>query len=103
MINDIALLITSSDIPIDGQLVKAVSLPTSEASAGTQVLLAGWGTTQAGVSSSAPVNLHRVNVNMISLDDCKNYYKNFEIKVQDHMNCAMVSGGGKDTCQVYMT
>jgi len=92
---DIALLHTSADIPLSTN-VKAVSLPSSEPSAGTNVLVAGWGTTRQG-ASTLPTNLQKVTVPIVSRSSCQSAYGSSSIT--NRMICAGLSAGGKDSCQ----
>ena len=93
---DIALLILSSAIPIDGSTVKAVTLPSAERSTGDSVQVAGWGTTSQG-SGSLPSTLRKVDVNIISRSSCSSSYGS---GITARMICAGATGGGKDSCQV---
>ena len=93
---DVALLITSTAIPIDGTNVKAVSLASSEPASGSTVTVAGWGTTSQG-AGTLPATLKRVDVNMVDRTTCQSNYGSSSITAR--MICAGVNGGGKDSCQ----
>ncbi|KAH0816870.1 hypothetical protein GEV33_005921 [Tenebrio molitor] len=94
---DISVLQLSSSLSL-GSSVAAVGLPSSSTSwsAGTSVLVTGWGTTTEG-SSSLPSALQGVNVQIVSQSTCSSAYGSGSIT--DRMLCAGVTGGGKDACQ----
>merc|ERR1712098_822095 len=72
-------------LPYDGE----------EYSAGTTCTVSGWGTTSEG-GSLAKV-LMKVDVQVVSDDDCRGSYGQSEIA--DSMICAGLDAGGKDSCQ----
>merc|ERR1712151_67516 len=72
-------------LPYDGE----------EYSAGTTCTVSGWGTTSEG-GSLAKV-LMKVDVPVVSDDDCRGSYGQSEIA--DSMICAGLDAGGKDSCQ----
>lgn len=92
---DIAILILSSAISIDGTNVKAVSLPSSEPASGSVIRTSGWGTTSQG--GSLPATLKYVDVNVVARTTCQSNYGSSSITAR--MICAGVNGGGKDACQ----
>ena len=64
---------------------------------GASVRVCGWGNTRYP-GSSYPNELHCVNVNIISNQDC-NARNSYNGAVLAGMYCAGVNGGGKDACQ----
>ncbi|XP_049816193.1 trypsin delta-like isoform X3 [Schistocerca nitens] len=75
-----------------GSNVQAVSLTSSEPSAGTSVTVSGFGALSSGGLSS---NLQAVTVQIIDRNTCNAAYGS----ITSRMICAGVSGGGKDACQ----
>lgn len=92
---DVGLVITSTAIPIGGN-VATVSLASSDPANGAAVVAAGWGTTSQG-SGTLPANLLKVTVNVIARATCQSAYGSSSITAR--MICAGVTGGGKDSCQ----
>jgi len=70
-----------------------INLNSSEISAGTDFVTAGWGTTSE--SGSLAQNLMKVTVPFVSKEDCLLAYPD----VTDSMVCAGFKEGGKDSCQ----
>ena len=57
----------------------------------------GWGTTSLGGSTSS--KLLEVDVNVLSNSECQKNYSYTSSMITDQMLCAVVEGGGKDSCQ----
>ncbi|XP_049964496.1 trypsin alpha-3-like [Schistocerca serialis cubense] len=75
-----------------GTNVQAVSLASSEPSAGTSVTVTGWGLTS---ENGSPANtLQAVTVQIVDRNSCNRAYGG----ITSRMLCAGVSGGGKDSC-----
>ncbi|XP_047118543.1 trypsin alpha-3-like [Schistocerca piceifrons] len=89
---DIAVLQVSNAFSFNSN-VQAVSLTSSEPSAGTTVTATGWGATSSGGSASN--TLLAVNVQIIDRNTCNRSYGS----ITSRMICAGVTGGGKDACQ----
>merc|ERR1739842_270535 len=85
----------------DGQsassVIDSISLPYDgeEYDAGTLCTVSGWGTTSSGGSLARP--LMKVDVPVVSDDDCRGAYGQSDIT--DSMICAGLEAGGKDSCQ----
>lgn len=69
IVNDVALLRTSTPIDFSNPNVSAVALPQGSPVANLDVILAGWGTLQNG--GSVPNNLQFLNLRTISYADCQ--------------------------------
>ena len=93
---DIALVFTSSDIPIDGSTVKAVTLATAEPLLGTNLTVTGWGGTDPNEGLS-PTTLKKVTVPVVSRIECTSDYKEI---LTPRMICAGFKAGGKGFCKV---
>jgi trypsin len=100
--NDIAILHTATPITF-GPEAQPVSLPLplgglpglgDDPAAGTDLLVAGWGTTSQG--GSFPATLKKVTVPVVSRSSCRSSYGTTAIT--DAMLCAGVNAGGKDRC-----
>jgi secreted trypsin-like serine protease len=57
----------------------------------------GWGTT--AFRGSLSTTLREVNVRVITNSECKNNYTYPSSWITEQMMCAIVDGGGKDSCQ----
>merc|ERR1712096_489020 len=95
--NDICLLELESAADFGSSVIGAIGLPADgeEYSAGTICTVSGWGTTSEG-GSLAQV-LMKVDVPVVSDDDCRGSYGQADIT--DSMICAGLDQGGKDSCQ----
>jgi len=95
--NDICLLELESMADFGSSVIGAIGLPTDgeEYSSGTMCTVSGWGTTSEG-GSLAQV-LMKVDVPVVSDDDCRGAYGQEDIA--DSMICAGLDAGGKDSCQ----
>ncbi|XP_049788115.1 trypsin alpha-3-like isoform X3 [Schistocerca cancellata] len=89
---DIAVVQVSNAFSFNSN-VQAVSLTSSEPSAGTSVTVTGWGATSSGGSASN--TLLAVTVQIIDRNTCNRSYG----YITSRMICAGVTGGGKDSCQ----
>ncbi len=102
--NDFAILVLSKSVPEpEGKMVKLNSAGNYP-SVGSSTTVMGFGdTTQSDFTSQLSNKLMKVNVNVITNDDCEDssdgrddYYG----QITSQMLCARVNGGGKDACQV---
>jgi len=93
--NDIAIWKLSE--PIEGSGITYASLPSagSDPAAGSDLTVAGWGTTTEG--GSIPEDLLKVTVPVVGRDACNSAYGAGQIT--DAMFCAGFDEGGKDACQ----
>ncbi|XP_067003044.2 trypsin-1 [Anabrus simplex] len=82
-----------------GENIQPVSLPTQDEDVvpGMIGVVAGWGTTQFGIPGYTK-NLLKVEVPIISNDDCNSRYQFFG-RVNSRMICAAYEEDGKDSCQ----
>ncbi|KDR22111.1 Trypsin-1 [Zootermopsis nevadensis] len=92
---DIALLKVSSAFSL-GTNVQPIGLQSSSVSAGTNVVVSGWGTTSEG--GSASTTLRQVTVQIVSDSSCNSAYSSYG-GITARMICAGTSNGGKDACQ----
>ncbi|KAF5667294.1 trypsin [Fusarium heterosporum] len=95
--SDVAILklttsISSSSTISYGRLAASGTDPA----AGTQLTVAGWGTTSQG-SSTSPTQLRKVTIPVVSRATCRSQYGTSSIT--NNMFCAGVTAGGKDSCQ----
>jgi len=98
--NDFALLKLAEPIDFDAYPhIRPACLPEDDSNDyfGYQAIVSGWGTTSSGGDVSN--YLQYVDVNILSNDMCKNDYGYSPDQITDHMLCANVEGGGKDSCQ----
>merc|ERR1719315_93664 len=93
--NDICILALADSADLSSQYIDTISLPASgeEYSAGSMCTVTGWGTTSQGGSLAG--TLQKVDVPVVSDDDCRGSYGQEDIL--DSMICAGVAG--KDSCQ----
>jgi len=96
--NDICLLHLQESLSFN-DWVQPIGLPTQgqETEAGTECTVTGWGTTSEG-GFILPNKLHKVNVPVVSDEECNEAYSGTN-PIQDHMICAGLPEGGKDSCQ----
>lgn len=92
---DIAILKLAEPLEF-GDKIKPISLQNSQAEvrAGTTAVISGWGKAQRDDPTSETV-LQKVEVEIISSQDCKDHYK--DNPVTDRMFCT--SAKGKDSCK----
>merc|ERR1719315_640723 len=92
---DICILALADSADLSSQYIDTISLPASgeEYSAGSMCTVTGWGTTSQGGSLAG--TLQKVDVPVVSDDDCRGSYGQEDIL--DSMICAGVAG--KDSCQ----
>ena len=76
--------------------VQPISMTTVSPSAGSAVIVTGWGALFAGGYS--PSQLQQVQVNIVDHEECSRNYRAYG-GVTARMICAGVSQGGKDACQ----
>ncbi|KAL4882060.1 trypsin-like serine protease [Aspergillus karnatakaensis] len=100
--NDMAVLTLNESIPF-GSEIAAIALPglTGETgsgalSAGTEVVISGWGSLSEGGASSP--TLQAVTVNVVGIEECRAIFQDFGV-ITESMFCAGVPEGGKDACQ----
>jgi len=95
--NDICMLELAEDADLSSNVISAISIPADgqEYSAGTMCTVSGWGTTSEGGSLAR--SLMKVDVPVVSDDDCRGSYGQNDIT--DSMICAGYDAGGKDSCQ----
>merc|ERR1712228_731303 len=101
MQNDIAVLAFSKNFNTNNY-VEPISMPSHKNNEwlpdGARVRVCGWGNTSTGIISNYPAELHCVNVNIVTVDDC-NGRNSYNGQILKGMFCAGVNGGGKDACQ----
>merc|ERR1719361_1382629 len=95
--NDICMLKLDSNADFSSSVIGSISLPSNgeEYSAGTMCTVSGWGTTTEGGSLGR--TLMKVDVPVVSDDDCRSSYGQNDIA--DSMICAGYDQGGEDSCQ----
>ncbi len=89
----IELETSSSFVPVELNLNKSIG--DDEGTLGAEAITAGWGTTREG-SSSLPDKLRKVDVPLVSREEC---LKSYPGKITERMVCAGYPQGGKDSCQ----
>ncbi|KPI98612.1 Chymotrypsin-2 [Papilio xuthus] len=87
--NDIAVLFTLMEMKLGGD-VDAVELNNEPVMPGEKLLLTGWGTTS--YPGKAPNDLMMLELNAISLDDCREAHKNIN-PVFESQICALTKEG----------
>merc|ERR1712154_180418 len=97
--NDICILDLEEAADFSSSVIDSISLPYDgeEYSSGTMCTVSGWGTTSSGGSLAS--TLMKVDVPVVSDDDCRDAYGHSDIA--DSMICAGLEEGGKDSCQGY--
>merc|ERR1719397_359752 len=95
--NDICMLELEESADFSSSVIGSISLPSNgeEYSAGTMCTVSGGGTTTEGGSLGS--TLMKVDVPVVSDDDCRSSYGQNDIA--DSMICAGFDQGGKDSCQ----
>lgn len=93
-----AILVLNENLEFNSY-VKPINLATSpdDAPVGEYALVTGWGKTSERPDDEGSDILREVLVKIMSMDECKGFYKN---KVNELMLCAGYAEGGKDSCQV---
>merc|ERR1711879_1100541 len=91
---DICILDLEEAADFSSSVIDSISLPYDgeEYSAGTMCTVSGWGTTSSGGSLASV--LMKVDVPVVSDDDCRGAYGQSDIA--DSMICAGLEEGGKD-------
>jgi len=97
--NDICLLKLSEPFEWT-DFIQPIALPESlqQTPAGTIATITGWGTLSEG-AFGLPNVLHKVDIPVISDEDCDNAYAAAGYGTIDSMICAGLPEGGKDSCQ----
>jgi trypsin len=97
--NDICLLKLKTPLEWT-DFVQPIALPApmEETEADTECTVTGWGTLSEG-GLNLPNVLHKVNVPIVSDEDCNASYQSSGISVTASMICAGLPDGGKDSCQ----
>merc|ERR1711887_48581 len=95
--NDICILDLAESADFSSSVIDSISLPYDgeEYSSGTMCTVSGWGTSSSGGSLASV--LMKVDVPVVSDDDCRDAYGQSDIA--DSMICAGLDAGGKDSCQ----
>jgi len=76
----------------------AMPAPMQDTAAGSMATVTGWGTTSEG-ALGLPNVLHKVDVPVVSDEECNAAYGAAGYAVADSMICAGLPEGGKDSCQ----
>lgn len=100
--NDIGLIRINGEANMESEAVRPICLPSTETLrrenlVGRNGVVAGWGATETGYASD---DLLKVDLPVISIQDCQNRYNNIvrqQIRLTEKQMCA---GGvnGKDSC-----
>eukprot|EP00536_Pseudo-nitzschia_multiseries_P012537 jgi/Psemu1/326878/estExt_fgenesh1_pg.C_4850002 len=94
---DYALAVLDTPVTIDESKFKLeLNHDDNFPSDGAELIAMGFGTLSQNSDKSAKF-LRNVTLPCISNEECSEYYKGKE-KIGDEMVCAIVDGGGKDTC-----
>merc|ERR1712110_574001 len=95
--NDICMLHLDGSADLSSSVIDTISIPSSgqEYPSGHICTVSGWGTTSEGGSLAR--QLMKVDVPVVSDDDCRDSYGQNDIT--DSMICAGLDAGGKDSCQ----
>merc|ERR1719347_2230925 len=97
--NDICLLKLKESLEFT-HFIQPINLPEIEqqTEAGTLATITGWGTLTKG-GFSLPNVLHKVEIPVVSDDDCDSAYDSAGYGTIESMICAGLPEGGKDSCQ----
>jgi len=97
--NDICLLKLKESLEFT-DFIQPINLPEIEqqTEAGTLATITGWGTLTEG-GFSLPNVLHKVEIPVVSDDDCDSAYASAGYGTIESMICAGLPEGGKDSCQ----
>ncbi|XP_049861895.1 trypsin delta-like [Schistocerca gregaria] len=90
---DIGVVQISGSFSFDSN-VQAVSLGSTEPSAGTAVTVTGWG--DLSIGGSSPLQLQAVTTSIVARTSCNSAYGG---EITWRMICAGEDAGGKDSCQ----
>merc|ERR1712133_302560 len=95
--NDICTLWLADSADLSSSVIDTIGIPSSgqEYPSGHMCTVSGWGTTSEGGSLAR--TLMKVEVPVVSDDDCRDAYGQNDIA--DSMICAGLDAGGKDSCQ----
>merc|ERR1712098_783749 len=95
--NDICMLWLADSAALSSSVIDTIGIPSSgqEYPSGHMCTVSGWGTTSEGGSLAR--TLMKVEVPVVSDDDCRDAYGQNDIA--DSMICAGLHAGGKDYCQ----
>lgn len=89
--NDVAVW----ELATDATGITLATLATEDGPVGSNVLVSGWGETQAG---PPPIDLQKVEVPLVAKANC-NDENSYNGDITDSMLCAGHDAGGKDACQ----
>ena len=98
--NDIALLRLSEPIPNARKSyakLPAEGFASQRSFPGACSVVTGWGTTEQGVSESAPPRLQAAGLPLVNERDCRAAYPG--TKISEGEICAGLPEGGRDSCQ----
>lgn len=99
--NDVALIKLKTPMTLDQTNAKPVPLPPqgSDVKVGDKIRVSGWGYLQEG-SYSLPSELQRVDIDVVSREQCDQLYSKAGADVSENMICGGdVANGGVDSCQ----
>ncbi|XP_058839014.1 transmembrane protease serine 9-like [Topomyia yanbarensis] len=94
--NDVALLKLNETVQLGDFLYPVCLPPEGPTYAGYDAIVTGWGKLADG---SFPRKLQELTVPILSYEDCRNQSGYYGFQINDHMLCAGVPEGGKDSCQ----
>merc|ERR1719373_1385746 len=95
--DDLCMLWLADSADLSSSVIDTIGIPSSgqEYPSGHMCTVSGWGTTSEGGSLAR--TLMKVEVPVVSDDDCRDAYGQNDIA--DSMICAGLDAGGKDSCQ----
>nr|ACK76292.1 Der f 3 allergen [Dermatophagoides farinae] len=99
--SDVALIKLKTPMTLDQTNAKPVPLPPqgSDVKVGDKIRVSGWGYLQEG-SYSLPSELQRVDIDVVSREQCDQLYSKAGADVSENMICGGdVANGGVDSCQ----
>ena len=96
MDNDISLIKLKEPVTC-GKYVQVACVTTTEPSDGDKCTVSGWGTLKS--QGKQPKTLMKVDVPIVSRDQCDDWYSTRGSSITDNMICAGFKKGKKDSCQ----